>query len=131
MSIIKLIHKALSDSDIRKILGHDTKIIKYSELSQFEDLSQLLPNLKDYCVILYEDNIDHGHWVGLSRYGGKYEHFDSYGGAGMDQHEEEKVTARRRSLPLQPSEARGVRLQQRQISTVRQRREHLRGTRRA
>ena len=79
MSIVKLIHKALSDSDIRKILGHDTKIIKYSELVQFEDLDQLLPNLKDYCVILYEDSIDHGHWVGLSRYGGKYEHFDSYG----------------------------------------------------
>ena len=31
MSIVKLIHKALSDSDIRKILGHDTKIIKYSD----------------------------------------------------------------------------------------------------
>ena len=60
MSSIKLIHEALSDSDIRKILGHDTKIIKYSELSQFEDLSQLLPNLKDYCVILC---VDHGHWV--------------------------------------------------------------------
>ena len=26
MSIVKLIHKALSDSDIRKILGNDTKI---------------------------------------------------------------------------------------------------------
>ena len=79
MSIVKLIHKALSDSDIRKILGHDTKIIKYSELSQFTDLDQLLPNPVDYCIILYEDDIDRGHWVGLSKYEGKYEHFDSYG----------------------------------------------------
>ena len=63
MSIAKLIHKALSDSDIRKILGHDTKIIKYSELSQFTDLDQLLPNPLDYCIILYEDDIDRGHWV--------------------------------------------------------------------
>ena len=47
MSIVKLIHKALSDSDIRKILAHDTKIIKYSELSQFTDLDQLLPNPLD------------------------------------------------------------------------------------
>ena len=44
MSLIKLIHKALSDSDIRKILGHETKIIKYSELAQFTDLNELLPN---------------------------------------------------------------------------------------
>ena len=79
MSLLKLIHKALSDSDIRKILGHSTKIIKYSELSQFTDLDDLLPNPTDYCIILYEDSIDHGHWVGLCRYDGKYEHFDSYG----------------------------------------------------
>ena len=44
MSIVKLIHKALSDKDIRKILGHDTKIVKYSGLSQFTDLNELLPN---------------------------------------------------------------------------------------
>ena len=55
MSLLKLIHKALSDSDIRKILGHTTKIIKYSELSQFTDLDELLPNPTDYCIILYED----------------------------------------------------------------------------
>ena len=47
MSLLKLIHKALSDSDIRKILGHTTKIIKYSELSQFTDLDELLPNPTD------------------------------------------------------------------------------------
>ena len=79
MSIIKLIHKALSDSDIRQILGQDTKVIKYSELAQFEDLHQLLPYPLYFCVILYEDHVDSGHWVGLSKYGGKYEHFDSYG----------------------------------------------------
>ena len=79
MSIIKLIHKALSDSGIRKKLGQDTKVIKYSELAQFEDLHQLLPHPLDCCVILYEDHIDSGHWVGLSKYDGKYEHFDSYG----------------------------------------------------
>ena len=79
MSIIKLIHKALSDADIRKILGQDAKIVKYSELSQFTDIDQLLPNQLDFCIVLYEDSIDHGHWVGLSKYDGRYEHFDSYG----------------------------------------------------
>ena len=79
MSIIKLIHKALSDADIRKILGQDAKIVKYSELSQVTDIDQLLPNQLDFCIVLYEDSIDHGHWVGLSNYDGRYEHFDSYG----------------------------------------------------
>ena len=79
MSIVNLIHKALSDSDIRKILGQYTKVIKYSELAQFEDLHQLLPHPLDCCVILYEDHIDSGRRVGLSKYDSKYEHFDSYG----------------------------------------------------
>ena len=79
MSIVKLIHKPLSDADIRKILGHDTKIIKYSELAKFSNLNELLQEPKDYCVILYEDSTDRGHWTGLSKYNGTFEHFDSYG----------------------------------------------------
>ena len=70
MSIVKLIHKALSDTDIRRILGNGTKVIKYSELSHYDDLNQLLPKDTDYCIILYEDHVDHGHWVGLSKYDG-------------------------------------------------------------
>ena len=79
MNVVKLIHKALSDSDIRRILGRDTKIIRYSELANFESLEQLLPDAVDYCIILYEDGPNHGHWVGLSKYGNTFEHFDSYG----------------------------------------------------
>ena len=33
----------------------------------------------DYCIILYEDRPDKGHWAALSKYNGVYEHFDSYG----------------------------------------------------
>ena len=47
MDIVKLVHKALSDADIRTILGENTKIIKYSELSKYRDLDDLLPNLLD------------------------------------------------------------------------------------
>ena len=79
MNVVKLIHKALSDSDIRRILGRDTKIIRYSELANFESLEQLLPDAVDYCIILYEDGPNHGHWVGLSNYGNTFEHFESYG----------------------------------------------------
>ena len=55
MEITRLIHKPLSDADIQKILGPDAKIIKYSELGDLYDIDQLLPNEKDYCIILYED----------------------------------------------------------------------------
>ena len=43
------------------------------------DLDELLSKDLDYCIILYEDRSDRGHWTALSRYNGKYEHFDSYG----------------------------------------------------
>jgi hypothetical protein len=79
MYITKLINKALSDADLQRILGGDTKIIKYSELSHLNDLDELLPKDKDYCVVLYEERLDLGHWTALSKYDGVFEHFDPYG----------------------------------------------------
>ena len=60
MEIVRLISKALSDEDIQKILGGDAKIIKYAELGQLYDIDQLLPDEKDYCIILYEDRPTEG-----------------------------------------------------------------------
>ena len=80
MSItLKMIHRALSDADIRTILGQDVKIIKYSELSGYTDLDQLLPRPVDTVVILYENVLNSGHWCCLSKYNGMYEFFDPYG----------------------------------------------------
>ena len=39
----------------------------------------MLPNEKDYCIILYEERPNRGHWTALLKYNGLYEHFDSYG----------------------------------------------------
>ena len=78
MYITKLINKALSDADLQRILGDDTKIIKYSELSHLNDLDELLPKDKDYCVVLYEERLDSGHWTALSKYDGVFEYFDPY-----------------------------------------------------
>ena len=39
----------------------------------------MLSNDKDYCIILYEDAPNRGHWTKLLKYDGLYEHFDSYG----------------------------------------------------
>ena len=43
MDAVRLVNKALSDADIQRILGGDTKIIKYSELAHLYDIDQLLP----------------------------------------------------------------------------------------
>ena len=79
MSVLRLIHRPLSDDDLRHILGSGIKIIKYSQLSEYDDLGTLLPKPVDCCIILYEEKLDSGHWTALSRYAGRYEHFDSYG----------------------------------------------------
>ena len=79
MSVRKLTHKALSDSDIRKIWGQDTKVIKYSELASLNSLHELLPRLVDYRIITYEDSPIRGHQVGLIKYNDVFEHVDTYG----------------------------------------------------
>ena len=79
MYIAKLIHKALSDADIHRVPSEDAKIIQYSELAHFNNLGELLPGEKDYCVVLYEDSPDRGHWTALCKYDGIIEHFDPYG----------------------------------------------------
>jgi len=77
--IQRIIRKPLSDADLKHILGEDLKIIKYSELSSYSSLESLLPKTKDYCIILYEEEPDSGHWVALLRYGLVVEFFDPYG----------------------------------------------------
>ena len=79
MDVIKLINKALIDEDIGTVLGANDKIMKYSELKHIDDLDDLLTKKIDFCIILYKDRPDRGHWAALSKYNGIYEHFDSYG----------------------------------------------------
>ena len=70
----------LSDADIREYLPH-ALILKYSEIDEYGSLHNLLPEVKSYCIILYEDSPNVGHWVVVSRpKEGVAEYFDSYGG---------------------------------------------------
>ena len=55
--LLKLVHKPLSDEDLRRVLGDDLKIVKYSDLDNYNDLDELLPNPVDYCIILYEEKL--------------------------------------------------------------------------
>jgi len=56
-----------------------TKIIKYSELSRYETIEDLLPKDTDFRIILIEQNYNSGHWACILRYGKTIEWFDSYG----------------------------------------------------
>ena len=77
MDVLRLVNKALSDEDIQRILG-GVKFMKYSKLGHLYDIDQLLTQDKGYCIILYEDAPNKGHWTALLKHGGLYEHFDSY-----------------------------------------------------
>ena len=75
----------VSDDDFQMMLGPSAnhKIIKYSELNNYNSLDQLLPEQRDYRIILTETKPNSGHWCLLSKYPSKggvvYEWFDSYG----------------------------------------------------
>jgi hypothetical protein len=78
--IKKDIATPLSDDDIRGYLPN-AMIIKYSELSRYPALHDVLPEVKSFCFILYEDSMNKGHWTVISRpEEGVAEYFDSYGG---------------------------------------------------
>jgi hypothetical protein len=69
----------MTDEDIRRYLGHDFKIIKYSELNNYNHINQLLPKNNDCCIILVENVKNSGHFVSICRRGDIIIQFDSYG----------------------------------------------------
>jgi len=74
-----------SDLDICRCLHceHD-KIIKYSQLKNYDCLNKLLPNIDfDYIVILVESSKNKGHWTCIVRQKNTFTLFDSYG-TGID-----------------------------------------------
>jgi hypothetical protein len=77
--IESIIEKPLDDSEIKSYLGEKTKIYTYPELKKFKNIEDLLPLPFDYCIILYLDNPNEGHWVSLLRYDPYIEFFCSYG----------------------------------------------------
>lgn len=69
-----------SNEDIKNALGcGDDKILKYSQLADYDSLVDLLPESFDYKIILLENQKNSGHWVCLIRMGNVIECFNSYG----------------------------------------------------
>ena len=96
-----------SDNDIEKQfepMGDDdinyyfpnSKILTIKELSKYNDINELLKQPEDHIFLLYENSLNRGHWVLLTRYNvskkqigsenhnvngdDTIEYFDSYGG---------------------------------------------------
>lgn len=70
-----------SDKDIKNLLDDDVTILRYSDLSKFNTVDELLGN-KSCACILYMTKNNYGHWTALIKNtGGEicYEIFDSYG----------------------------------------------------
>jgi hypothetical protein len=73
--------KMVSEDDfVRNFgLGVKNKILKYSELENYNTIDQLIPDQDDFRIILLESEPSVGHWVCLIRRGDTLEFFDSYG----------------------------------------------------
>jgi len=76
----EIIEDPLDDAEIKHYLGQKAKILKYSELAKYKSIDELLPNKKDFAVLLYEESPNVGHWVCLLKYPNTIEFFDPYGG---------------------------------------------------
>ena len=62
----KIVETPMGDDDIHFYLPK-SKILKYSELSKYNDIDHLLNNDRDCAFILYEDSPNSGHWTCLTK----------------------------------------------------------------
>ena len=74
------IGKPMTNFDLEKYLTiNPSDIIKYSELSNYKSIEELLPKEDSFRVLLIEDKQNSGHFVGIFRFGKTIEYFNSYG----------------------------------------------------
>lgn len=77
---------ALTDEDIRTMLGSDISILNYPQLESMKDIDDMFDS-KGRCILLYPNAaINAGHWCCLIRRPDSIEFFDPYG----DKPEEQK-----------------------------------------
>jgi len=70
--------KSLSGQDIIECTDGDIKIMKYSELNNYNNIDEAFGD-KDSIALLFESKPSYGHWTLLIRHPGVIEFFDSYG----------------------------------------------------
>jgi hypothetical protein len=75
----KLAHM-VSDTDFdRFFTDANKKLLKYSELENINNIDELLPDNRDYRIILTESQKNSGHWCCITKQNNVYTWFDSYG----------------------------------------------------
>jgi hypothetical protein len=77
----KCLKYMVSDLDFQRWLGAGAKekTIKYGEIQPHHTIRDLIPEEKDYRIVLTEWKKNLGHWCCLLRYGNTIEWFDSFG----------------------------------------------------
>jgi hypothetical protein len=79
--MVKKIYQPLSDAQVRACLSPETKIVKYSELKQYNHIYDLLPTINSFAVILLEEQLSSGHWCAVMRLPTGLYYYNSYGKA--------------------------------------------------
>jgi len=74
----KELEKMFSNTDFDRFL-EAPRILRYSQLADYDSIQALLPLEKDYVIILYETKRNSGHWMCLIRNEKILTFFDSYG----------------------------------------------------
>jgi len=79
--IIERIGTNITDGDIRRYFGDgvEGRILKYSDLANYNTIDDLLPKPRDFRIILIEDSINRGHWCAILKYDKTIEWFNPYG----------------------------------------------------
>ena len=76
--LLNRLQTSLTCNDIKRYFP-DSETLKYSELKNYNDIDELLPNDKDFKIILIEQEHHVGHWVCIMKYDNTIEYFNSYG----------------------------------------------------
>lgn len=76
----QLMEKLITGEDFNRFLSNgEQHILKYGDLANMKVIEELLPESRDYKIILIETAYNTGHWTCILRYGKTIEWFDSYG----------------------------------------------------
>lgn len=71
--------KPMTNLDLKRYLGTEEHLIKYSDLENYKSIFDLLPTDRSYKIILIEQQKNDGHFVCICRYGNTICSFDPYG----------------------------------------------------
>ena len=75
------IHKSISDQDLEHYFSPavEQKVIVFGDFKKYNSIDELLPNSKDYAIVLIETSKNVGHWCCITKDNNVITWFDSYG----------------------------------------------------